>query len=321
MKRFHILIAIAAALGGARLSAQDFSDNFDAYATGNLCTQSTWVEWCGSFDVCGEVSNEQAHSGSNSLKLVGNVGGGGGLGDDTVHTFDVAGGQWTFTAWTYCPSDMVGAGFIILLNTYPLDNCPGGNNWSLQVWLDGDLSTVHADFTGEQLPLIRDRWVEFRAEIDLDNDVVDYYYDGVQFVFGKSWIDGISGGGQPTIQALDLYAGEPTFFGSSGHYIDDVSLVEAGADVCPDGAAVKAKYKDDGNPGADTVAVTLTNHVPNTEYVVQIRDGNNVVAERTITTKSTGKGKRNFTDLPCGPAYKAFNVTCDLSKKVKGDCL
>ncbi|MCC7290854.1 MAG: hypothetical protein IT449_02195 [Phycisphaerales bacterium] len=226
MKRILAIIILSAC--AAPLAAQGISDDFEAYTPGNLCTQSTWQEWCGSVDVCGEVSTEQASSGANSLKLVGNVGGGGGLGDDTVHRFSIVGGQWTFKLMTYCPGDMTGTGFLIMLNSYLDESCAGTNNWSLQVWLDADLGTVHADFDNEELPLIRDRWVEFRAEIDLDADQVDYYYDGVQFVFDKSWKDGVSGGGVAEIRALDLYSGEPTYFGSSGHYIDDVSLAAPG---------------------------------------------------------------------------------------------
>ncbi len=226
MKRILSIIILSAC--AAPLAAQGISDNFDGYTPGNLCTQSTWQEWCGSTDVCGEVSTEQANSSPNSLKLVGNVGGGGGLGDDTVHRFNITSGQWTFKLMTFCPDGMTGTGFLIMLNTYLDESCAGTNNWSLQVWLDADLGTVHADFDNETVPLIQGRWVEFRAEIDLDADLVDYYYDGVQFVFDKSWKDGLSGGGVAEIRALDLYAGEPTFFGSSGHYIDDVSLAAPG---------------------------------------------------------------------------------------------
>jgi hypothetical protein len=57
----------------------------------------------------------------------------------------------------------------------------------------------------------------------MPNDSVDYYYDGVQFVFGKSWTAGVSGGGLKRIAAVDLYADEPGA-GTSGTYFDDISL-------------------------------------------------------------------------------------------------
>ena len=66
-------------------------------------------------------------------------------------------------------------------------------------------------------------WVPFRVEIDLDNDVQEIYYDDM-LISSKSWIDGVSGGGTPTIQALDLYGNEPGV--GAVMYIDDVSLVE-----------------------------------------------------------------------------------------------
>ncbi len=84
-----------------------------------------------------------------------------------------------------------------------------------------------SDFDGEQLPLITDEWVEIRVEIDLDADLQEMFYGG-NLLHSKSWIDGLSGDGEPFIRAVDLYANTATAV-----YYDDVSRVAGGKDTCP----------------------------------------------------------------------------------------
>jgi hypothetical protein len=214
-----------------------FTDNFDSYTPGTLCPQGGWEEWAGSVDACGEVSTEFAFSGSQSLKLIGNVGGSTGLGDDTIHRIpNFSGGVWEFSVMTYVPSSAEGTAYILLLNTY--DDPPGAPigdyRWSLQVRVDADTNTVTAEGGGsETIPLVKGQWVEFRAVIDLDNDTTDYFYNGTQFVTARSWINGLSAGGQPRIEALDLYGNEPGLGGTSGTYYDDISLAPMGGPACP----------------------------------------------------------------------------------------
>jgi hypothetical protein len=230
------VVCAGAVLGCAGAAQAQFTENFDAYTVGTLCPQGGWQEWVGSVDVCGEVSTDFAASGTKALKIIGNVGGSAGLGDDTVHRFaSFSGGVWDFRIKTYVPSTGTGAAYIILLNTY--DDPPGSPvadyRWSLQVRLDSDTGFVTAEGgAGENTAIIEDRWVEVRAVIDLDNDSVDYFYDGVEFASNRSWINGISAGGQPRIQAIDLYANEPPA-GTTGTYFDDISLQQEGGPVCP----------------------------------------------------------------------------------------
>ena len=225
------IVASAGTIGLAASPAwaQPWSDDFESYPLGEICGQGGWEEWVGSVDVCGSVTDEQALSGIKSLKIVGAVGGTTGLGDDTVHRFNHSGGIWTFSIMTFVPGNATGKASIILLNTYPaLFN----SDWSLVIALNADSGFVEDWPASPMVPLITDRWVEFRAEIDIDNDLVDYFYDGSKFLAGVSWADKIQFGGQPTIQALDLYGGEPASSGTTGTYFDDVSLVPTGACPC-----------------------------------------------------------------------------------------
>ena len=207
-----------------------FTDDFESYSAGNLCDQSDWEGWEGSGDVCGLVSTEQAFCGTNSLKIIGDTGAPNGA--DQVHRFNdangdpIRGGVWTFSVMTFIPNDAQGDAYIIMLAEYPAPF-----NWAMQVHLDVPNGVVQADCGGnETIPIITGRWVEFRAEIDLPNDLVDYFYDGVEFVTDTSWTNRVGTPNGKTIQALDLYANEPGS-GTTGTYFDNVSLTSV--EACP----------------------------------------------------------------------------------------
>jgi hypothetical protein len=68
------------------------------------------------------------------------------------------------------------------------------------------------------MPITKGQWVEIRLDIDLDNDVQRIYYGG-NLLVEKSWTNGVSGGGNLNIGAIDLYAN-----GSSPVYYDNLSL-------------------------------------------------------------------------------------------------
>jgi hypothetical protein len=238
MKKSSFGLCAGALLACTGAANAQFTDNFDSYTPGVLCPQGGWEEWAGSVDVCGDVSTDFAFDGTQSLKITGNPGGSSGAGDDTIHRFpNFMGGVWEFSIQTYIPTGAQGSAYILLLNTY--DDPPGSPlstyRWSLQVRLDHDVDLVVAEgLGGESVPLIRDQWVEFKAVIDLDNDLVDMFYNGAEFASDRSWINGVSLGGEPRIQCLDLYGNEPTGGGTTGTYFDAISLTQQGEPCAAD---------------------------------------------------------------------------------------
>ncbi len=198
------------------------SEDFDDYDDGLLLVDvNGWGGWDDNAGVVATVSSVQSHSAPHSV-LIDNT-----PDDDAVQQYVGAycEGRWTYTIWQYVPSEMVGSSFFILLNT----SADGGDkNWSTQVNFTATTGIVHADFDGEELPLITDEWVEIRVEIDLDADTQDFFYGG-DLLYSDSWSDRVSGGGERNIRALDLYANS-----STAVYYDDVSLVPGGKkDTCP----------------------------------------------------------------------------------------
>lgn len=210
MKYLALLTAVLL-IGGTGVAVAEWSDNFDDYDLGSgLHGQGGWEGWEGDSTWDAYVTGDQYFSEPHSVDINGDA--------DMVHPFEgYTEGLWIFSTRVYVPSDLVAPNFsyFILLNTYG----PGIHNWSTQVGFDPVTSTVFSDFEGTTLPLIYDRWIELRVDIDLDADWQDIYYDGA-LLSGKSWTDGLSGGGALNIGAVDLFA-----YGATSVYYDDMELI------------------------------------------------------------------------------------------------
>lgn len=209
MKQLSVVVAVVALCAAPALA--DWSDNFDAYDTGSsMHGQGGWAGWEGDSTWTAYTTDAQAYSPPNSVDIVDTA--------DLVHQYTgYTSGQWVYKAQQFIPDDFTGQSYFILLNTYDLFS--GTFNWSVQIRFDADLDVVESEFEATQLPLITGEWVEVRAEIDLDADVVDLYYDG-QLLSSKSWTEGLSGGGALNIAAVDLFAN-----GASSIYYDDMALI------------------------------------------------------------------------------------------------
>jgi hypothetical protein len=192
--------------GGCGGGADPLDDDFESYPLGNLCGQRGWEAWDDNPAACADVTDEEAFSGTQSLRLDAD--------EDMVHLFDLEGGRWTARAMTLVPEDAEGAGYFIMLNTYQHF---GPYDWAVQLELNADLGFIEAQEAGFEIAtLVKGEWVELRIEIDLDADTADYFYNGEQFVFSNEWSDG----GDARIECIDLFTPLMSF------YYDDVSLTE-----------------------------------------------------------------------------------------------
>jgi len=208
-------LASVAAGGPAEAPAagENWSDNFDGYAAGSqMHGQGGWKGWANDPNAGALVSTAQAHSPLNSVEILG--------ASDLVHEYSGHTGSWVFTAWQYIPSAFTGQTFFILLNSY--DDAGTNLNWSAEVQFDGDTDTVINDgVSGGTLPMLLDQWVELRVVIDLAYNTQTFYYGG-QVLYTGTWTEELSGGGAPTIAAVDLFAN-----GSGAVYYDDISLLDS----------------------------------------------------------------------------------------------
>jgi len=209
------LIAGTVVLLSMSLAYGQWKDNFDSYTLGGIAGQDGWTLWY-SGGVDGQVVNTQAASPPNSLRDT--------IGSDVVQTFSIAGGRWQFRIKTYVATGTTGDGYVIMMNQY---GAPLTDNWSVQVRFGGNDGLVEAQWVPSPyptLPLIRDQWVEFRAEIDLVNDLLDLYYNNVPLSLDRVWTSNVSNPpGTLTIACLDLYSQT-----MDGMYYDDASLMIPG---------------------------------------------------------------------------------------------
>lgn len=181
-----------------------WSEGFEVYElNSDIVGQGGWEMWGGlSSSPTARVISDMSHSGNISLKIRGKADQ---TGDDIVHQFNGCTTEvWELSAWQYIPSNASGGTtYLILLNQY---ECDGSNyNWSTQIKFDPDLNIVESNNDGSTLTLIKNEWVKVIVIIDLDNDTQSIYYDG-QLLVTKSWTDGLSGGGELNIAAINLFS-------------------------------------------------------------------------------------------------------------------
>jgi hypothetical protein len=200
--------------------------NFDPFPIKeDVCGHGHWEVWEGGGDICGEFSDEQSFSPPQSLRVSGLEGP---AGDDMVRLLDIVGGVWQFKSMVYVPADATGQAWFAFLNQYPRNK-----NWSLQIGFDADRNRVYNfNRPTQRLPLVKGQWTEIIVRIDLDRDVAEAWYQGQPFITNWSWRDGVSGNGQPWIQAVDVYGGEPNFGGISSIYFDNIEVTKVTFGSC-----------------------------------------------------------------------------------------
>jgi len=186
-------------------SAGVFSEDFESYAAGSaLHGQGGWKGWDNTASAGAPTSGSYAVSGSNSVEIVSAA--------DLVHEFDITGGRWEFSIMQYIPSGTTGTSWFILLNTY---SDGGSNDWSVQTQFNLGNGAITTQYDGSAAAdIVYDQWVEIKCVIDLDDNTVDEYYNGV-FFSTHQW----DGDLHNTLQAIDLYGN-----GASSIYYDDIAI-------------------------------------------------------------------------------------------------
>lgn len=227
----------------------DFSENWDAYATGsNAHGQGGWKGWANDPNVGALIVDEFSTSSPNSIKIEGQT--------DLIHEFDYNSGVWTITAQQYIPGDFAGRSYYIFQNVYNdqiLDL-----SWSVQVAFDSATGNVENEVDAESpgaLPYVTGEWVELMLVVDLDADTQTFYYGG-QELYSGSWTNQFPNQATPgilEIGAIDLWANAGA---ATPVYYDDISIVagaptEFGVELAVD------PLEGLGQPG-DTVTYTVT---------------------------------------------------------------
>lgn len=195
----------------------DFQETFDAYASGSgIIGQGGWDGWDGNPDANSMVTGRVSLSQPNSLEITGT--------SDMVHTFSKSvAGQWTFSTNWYVSSQSQGNTWVVLLDRYASGAPHNGSDWGAQISANAQTGLVTSLETGATLPLRTDQWVELRAEIDLEANVVQIFYNNV-LLAEHPWVGGVNGpDGKHAIEAVDLFSETRTALA----WHDNIGLVRA----------------------------------------------------------------------------------------------
>jgi hypothetical protein len=272
--------ALATLTGAAR--AQSWADDFDAYSHGDAVEMAGaangWESWSSGIGTSTVTALPPAPTASSLPNSLCNE-----PGADTVLNYTrlprhPTSGQWRFSGKVWHGSGYLGRHYWIMLNTY---NFGGPFSWSVQTYFDGTQGIVDCDCNFQNDPngpraLVRDAWVPIRAEIDLDGDGVDVFYNGASLTAGQQypWTGGPFGvsSGILEIQALDLYPDVPGHPVTTTMYYDDLLLEPAERPLgLPDvlcaavanstGSVAQLSLEGTGNPGQPVFA-TCTSGPP-----------------------------------------------------------
>jgi hypothetical protein len=237
MKTTTGILAVLALASTPDAASAQWSEDFDSYALNALLVNvSTWEELdnnsaASQTKVKDVAAGAAVRSAPHSVWVRGT--------SDTIHQYGAGigggpytNGQWTLTGHIYKP--LTTTGFSMsqitvyeILNEYAhggvknvsarVDFDPAGGTW--------DVETATTTYTG---PAIFDQWVELRAEIDLDADSVELFYDGVSMGPAYPWNGGNTGfgSGSDQIACVRLFA-HGFFVTTSRVYYDDFTLQPA----------------------------------------------------------------------------------------------
>ncbi|MEN6576402.1 MAG: discoidin domain-containing protein [Phycisphaerales bacterium] len=202
LKCFLVALTLVCACSNASAGVLYFED-FESFNAGVVLHEvADWEGWYGDAGAAAIVSDKFAYSGAKSVEVDSSA--------DAVHLFDIAEGKWVLTVMQYIPSGTSGITRFHMQNTYG-DSIGRSVQWSFSL-SDGVIGDDYdADASAR---IIYDQWIQLKLVIDLDNDHLDQYYNGVLFS-SRAWVFS----GSSKIRTIDLYGN-----GASSVYYDDIKV-------------------------------------------------------------------------------------------------
>jgi len=195
-----VLVCMCASASAAVLYFEDF----ESYAAGtSLHEINGWEGWYGAAGSAASASGQQAYNGTKSVVVKG--------GTDAARVFDITEGKWVLTAQQYIPSGTSGETRFHMQNTYRNGAIGRSVQWSFSL-SDG---VIGDDYDlAASASIIYNEWVELKLVIDLDNDLLEQYYNGKLFST-RAWVNS----GTSQIQSINLFGN-----GASSIYYDDIQI-------------------------------------------------------------------------------------------------
>ena len=181
-----------------------YFEDFESFEVGLfLHNEAGWEGWYDNAGSAASVSDKYALSGTKSVEVASSA--------DAVQVLDITEGKWVLTAMQYIPSGTNGVSRFHMQNQYQNGAIGRSVQWSFSL-ADGVIGDDYDENASARI--IYDEWIELKLIIDLDNDLLDQYYNG-ELLSSRAWV--YTGSAQ--IQSIDLYGN-----GASSVYYDDIKI-------------------------------------------------------------------------------------------------
>jgi len=248
MRMKKVLFLFCLAFTCMLLQAQTvvYSDNFDSYTAGQrLCSQNNtnWTTWSNTPGSAEDayISNEQASSPSNSLKITGT--------NDIIYRFsNQTSGVFDIDFNYYVPSSGSGAYFNLQHYYNP------GVEWAFECFLYNSGTgyiTINGSNTNFNYP--SNTWFPVKIHVDLDNNSANLTVNGTNVITWTFSHTSEDANGICQLGSVNFYAGAPNN-GSGTYYVDDFVFTEISA--ANDGSFVFSPEGD--------ITVNVAPNVPST---------------------------------------------------------
>jgi len=203
-----------------------YNTDFESYTAGSHLAQQAgapWTTWSnapgGTEDPL--ISTTQAHLGTNSVNVVnGN--------DCVLQLYDKTTGRYQVSWWMYVESGKLG--YFNFLSDFN----GSSSLWALQVFMIHDSIIIDADGASKVKGLFASNtWKKMQVIVDLDDDFATFYVDGIEMV-SYPWSKGAEGtDNSHKLDGIDFYGWDNNATGTSGYYLDGVSVDSVLAPTAP----------------------------------------------------------------------------------------
>lgn len=238
MKNYLLLVAL---LSSVTLFSQDvlYEEGFEGFAVGDFVSSSpVWSTWANAPETAedAQISDEQAHGGTNSLKIYQTAAAGGPM--DIMMVAGLDGDVYDVSFWMYIPTGFAGY-YNIQENQEP------GVGWAFESSFstDGTMTVVSdgLEVANGTFPL--DTWFQMGHLVDMDSDNITLSIDGASL--GSFLFDSPFGG-------INFYGvGDGVTTGT--YFIDDLTIATAVPSAIASPEALSFSFGP--NPAVDYINV------------------------------------------------------------------
>ncbi len=200
--------------------------DFETYTVGTrLATQagSPWTTWSiapgGAEDPF--VSSTQAHSGTKSVNVLN-------ANDCVFQLFDKTTGRYNIEWYMYVESGKLG--YFNFLSDFNGST----SKWALQAFLIHDSILVDAAGTSSYKGLFASNtWKKMQVIVDIDDDFATLLVDDIELI-SYQWSKGAQGTDNSLkLDGINFYGWDNNATGTSGYYIDDLTVDSVAAPISP----------------------------------------------------------------------------------------